>query len=276
LVSRKRLDVLLVERGFFDSRAKARGAIMAGHVYVDQVKVDKAGKRFGQDVRIEVRGAPGRYVSRGGLKLEKALQTFKVPVQGVVAIDVGASTGGFTDCLLQHGARRVYAVDVGYGQLAWSLRRDPRVTCLERVNIRYMDPALLAEKPTLATVDVAFISLEKVLPSTRRLLADKASILALVKPQFEAGREQVGRKGVVRSAGVHQEVLGKVARTARKQGFQVVGMDFSPVKGPEGNVEFWLYLRCGEVPELLSLGEGQIEEVARTVVEAAHQHLEEK
>lgn len=239
----RRLDHLLVERGQFPSRERARAAIMAGLVDVAGRRVDKAGTLVEAGAEVTVRGEAVPYVSRGGLKLAKALATFPIATAGRVAIDVGASTGGFTEVLLQAGARLVYAVDVGYGQLAWKLRQDPRVVVLERTNIRHLDASRLPERPDLATVDTSFISVRLFLPHLLSLLVHPAELVVLVKPQFEAGREEVGKKGVVRSAETHRTVLARVGEAAAAAGAAWAGVSYSPVAGPEGNLEFLLYLR---------------------------------
>lgn len=239
---KKRLDVLLLERGLAPSREKAKAYIMSGDVYVGGNREDKAGSLFAEDALIELRSSPLKYVSRGGLKLEKALAVFPVRLEGKTCMDVGASTGGFTDCMLQSGARRVYAVDVGYGQLDWKLRMDERVVCMEKTNIRYVTPEDLPEKVDFVSVDVAFISLTKVLGPVHALMKPEGEMVCLIKPQFEAGREKVGKKGVVRDPAVHQEVIEKVAAFAEETGFVLKGLDYSPVKGPEGNIEYLLYL----------------------------------
>ena len=235
---KERLDVYLTEKGFAESRAKAQALIMSGLVYVDGQKVDKAGFSVDEDQSVEVRGAACPYVSRGGLKLEKALRDFGVDPTGYVCSDSGASTGGFTDCLLQQGAKKVFAIDVGYGQLAWKLRSDERVVCMERTNIRNVTPEDLGEPLDLSVVDVSFISLKLVLPVIASLLKPDGQVLCLIKPQFEAGKEKVGKKGVVRDPAVHREVLENFLQTARDSGFTVRNLTFSPVKGPEGNIEF--------------------------------------
>ena len=242
---RLRLDQLLVDKGFFSSRSQAHAAVLAGLVFVDQNKVDKAGTFFRPEVVIEVKGKPSPYVSRGGLKLAKALEEFKIEVKGKIALDIGASTGGFTDCLLQQGAEKVYAVDVGYGQLDWKLRNDPRVKVLERVNARYLTLAELelgTSNIELCTIDVSFISLTKILPVVYGLLTDKAEVIALIKPQFEAARKQVGKGGIVKDPAVHDEVIEKVSRFARELGFDVKGLTKSPIEGADGNVEFLIHL----------------------------------
>ena len=246
---KERLDVLLTEGGYAETRSKAQALIMAGLVYVDGQKADKPGMTFARSRSIEVRGAACPYVSRGGLKLEKALRDFGVDPTGFVCSDSGASTGGFTDCLLQQGARKVYAIDVGYGQLAWKLREDPRVVCMERTNIRNVTPEDLGEPLDLSVVDVSFISLKLVLPVIHSLLKPEGQVLCLIKPQFEAGKEKVGKKGVVRDPETHREVLENFLRTARELGFRVRNLSFSPVKGPEGNIEFLGHLSKADCPE---------------------------
>jgi 23S rRNA (cytidine1920-2'-O)/16S rRNA (cytidine1409-2'-O)-methyltransferase len=259
-VEKQRLDLLLVERGLCASREQARACVLAGRVTVDGRRLDKPGTRVPVTARIVLLGTPHPYVGRGGLKLERALAVFGLDLTGKVVLDVGAATGGFTDCALQHGAAKVYAVDVGYGQLAWKLRRDPRVVVLERANIRYLEPGRLEEPADVATVDVSFISLLKVLPAVKRLLRPGGRVIALVKPQFEAGREKVGKRGVVRSPATHLEVLERVVQGARELGFGVEGLSYSPVKGPEGNIEFWLYLSLEHQAERQP-GPGEIERV---------------
>ena len=235
---KKRLDVLLVEQGLADSREKAKAIIMSGIVYVDNNKEDKAGTTFDETAKIEVRGNTLKYVSRGGLKLEKAMDHFGVELAGKVCMDVGASTGGFTDCMLQNGAVKVYSVDVGHGQLAWKLRNDERVVCMEKTNIRYVTPEDIDDKIEFASIDVSFISLTKVLPAVKKLLTDSGEIVCLIKPQFEAGREKVGKKGVVRDPAVHEEVLQNFLALAAELELTVRNLTFSPVRGPEGNIEF--------------------------------------
>lgn len=245
-MAKKRLDVLLCEKGLAESREKAKTIIMSGIVFVNGVKEDKAGTMFAEDnaeLNIEVRGNTLRYVSRGGLKLEKAIDSFGVDVNGSVCMDIGASTGGFTDCMLQNGAAKVFAVDVGHGQLAWKLRNDDRVICMEKTNIRYITPAdINNEMLDFASVDVSFISLDKVLPAAKPLLKSNARMVCLIKPQFEAGREEVGKKGVVRDVKVHEKVIEKITDLSTELGFAVLGLTFSPVKGPEGNIEYLIYI----------------------------------
>lgn len=244
---KKRLDVLLTEQGYADSRTKAQAIIMAGQVYVDGQKADKPGISYEETVSIEVRGDVCPYVSRGGLKLEKALRDFGVKPEGYVCSDSGASTGGFTDCLLQQGAKKVFAIDVGYGQLDWKIRSDPRVVVMERTNIRYVTPEELGEPLDLSVIDVSFISLKIVLPTIKTLLKEDGQVLCLIKPQFEAGREKVGKKGVVREPETHKEVLDMFVALADQLGFAILGLTFSPVKGPEGNIEFLGHLTLREV-----------------------------
>ena len=239
--SKERLDVLLVNRGLADSREKAKAIIMSGNVYVDGQKEDKAGSSFNETVNIEVRGNTLKYVSRGGLKLEKAMENFDVTIEGKICMDVGSSTGGFTDCMLQNGAVKVYSVDVGHGQLAWKLRNDERVVCMEKTNIRYVTPEDIADKIDFSSIDVSFISLTKVLLPVKNLLTDDGQIVCLIKPQFEAGREKVGKKGVVRDIEVHLEVVNKIVNFLIENDFNVLGLSFSPIKGPEGNREYLVY-----------------------------------
>ena len=235
---KQRLDLLMTERGLCDSRSRAQALIMSGAVFVDGQKCDKAGTPVADDAAVEVRGETCPFVSRGGLKLEKALREFGVDPTGYVCSDSGASTGGFTDCLLQKGAKKVFAIDVGYGQLAWALRTDPRVVCMERTNIRYVTPEDLGEPLDLSVVDVSFISLRLVLPAVQKLLKPTGQVLCLIKPQFEAGKDKVGKKGVVREKSTHVEVLEQFLGLADELGFTVRNLTFSPVKGPEGNIEF--------------------------------------
>ena len=243
--NKKRLDVLLTEQGFADSRTRAQAVIMSGLVYVNGQKADKPGTAYEEGVQIEVRGAACPYVSRGGLKLEKALRDFGIKPADYVCSDSGASTGGFTDCLLQQGARKVFAIDVGYGQLDWKIRSDPRVVVMERTNIRYVTPEQIGEPLDLSVVDVSFISLSIVLPAIRELLKPDGKVVCLIKPQFEAGRDKVGKKGVVRELSTHIEVLDHFTELAASLNFTILGLTFSPVKGPEGNIEFLGYLSRG-------------------------------
>lgn len=265
---KERLDVLLVKRNLAESREKAKAIIMSGIVYVDGQKEDKAGTAFEDTVSIEVRGNTLKYVSRGGLKLEKAMTHFGLTLDGKICMDVGSSTGGFTDCMLQNGAVKVYAVDVGHGQLAWKLRNDERVVCMEKTNIRYVTPEDINDVLDFASVDVSFISLTKVLGPAKMLLKEDGEMVCLIKPQFEAGREKVGKKGVVRDKKVHLEVIEKILNFAGETGFTPVGLDYSPVKGPEGNIEYLVYLKKGSY----ELQEGTPD--ARQIVEMAHAELD--
>jgi len=274
-MAKKRLDVMLVEQGLAESREKAKAIIMSGIVYVDGEKEDKAGSTFAETASIEVRGKTLKYVSRGGLKLEKAMQVFPIELEGKVCMDVGASTGGFTDCMLQNGAVKVYSVDVGYGQLAWKLREDERVICMEKTNIRYVKPEDIDDKIEFASVDVSFISLSKVLPPLRDLLKEDAEVVCLIKPQFEAGREKVGKKGVVRDKSVHVEVIENVSCFALTSGFEILGLDFSPVKGPEGNIEYLIHLRkTAEIQENDILLEEDYKKTIKHLVEDSHTTLD--
>ena len=240
---KERLDVLLVKRNLAESREKAKAIIMSGNVFVEDQREDKAGTTFPEDVKIEVRGHVMPYVSRGGLKLEKAIKNFDVSVEGKVCTDVGSSTGGFTDCMLQNGAVKVFAIDVGRGQLDWKLRQDPRVVCMEKTNIRYVTPEDIGEPVDFSSIDVSFISLTKVLEPIRDYLTEDGEIVALIKPQFEAGREKVGKKGVVREKSTHHEVIEKVTSYAASIGFDILEIEFSPIKGPEGNIEYLVHLK---------------------------------
>ena len=276
---KERLDVLLVKRNLAPSREKAKAVIMAGSVFVDGQREDKAGAVFAPDVQIEVKGHTLPYVSRGGLKLEKAMKVFDVDVRDKVCTDVGSSTGGFTDCMLQNGAAKVYAVDVGHGQLDWKLRNDERVVCMERTNIRYVTPEDIQEAPSFVSIDVSFISLSKVLPAVRELLQDSGEVVCLIKPQFEAGREKVGKKGVVRDPAVHREVIYQVMEFAVTAGFQLLHLDYSPVKGPEGNIEYLLHLQKDGAPEGAA-DESSVSagwrEMIDGVVKDAHETLDRK
>lgn len=245
---KRRLDVYLVEEGLLSGRDLAKSIIMEGKVYVNNQKADKAGMQIGDKDVVELRGAEQKYVSRGGLKLEKAMKSFPINLEGKVAMDIGASTGGFTDCMLQNGAAKVYAVDVGYGQLAWKLRTDERVVNMERTNIRNVTPDDIGCQLDFASIDVAFISLELVLPVAKALLKDGGQIVALIKPQFEAGRDKVGKKGVVRDSAVHREVIEKVVDFTQKTGFEVRALDFSPIRGPEGNIEYLMFAVSTDEP----------------------------
>jgi len=265
-MAKKRLDVLMVEQGLAESRQKAQAIIMAGQVFSGDRRMDKAGLALDENTPLEVRGQTLRYVSRGGLKLEKAMACFPISLEGKVAADIGASTGGFTDCMLQNGASKVYAVDVGYGQLAWSLRSDPRVVCLERTNARYLSTEQIPEPLDFASIDVSFISLKLILPALRALMKEDGQVAALIKPQFEAGREKVGKKGVVRDPAVHLEVLEQFLVHAAEGGFTVKGIDFSPIRGPEGNIEYLGYLSAcpgeteyGDLKELVERSHAVLE-----------------
>lgn len=258
---KERLDVLLVKQNLAESREKAKAVIMSGIVYVDGQKEDKAGAAFEETARIEVRGSTLKYVSRGGLKLEKAMTHFGVTLEGKICMDVGASTGGFTDCMLQNGAVKVYSVDVGHGQLAWKLRNDPRVVCMEKTNIRYVTPEEIPDQIQFVSIDVSFISLTKVLGPVKALMGSGGQMVCLIKPQFEAGREKVGKKGVVREKSVHLEVIERVAAFAGSIGFEALHLEFSPIKGPEGNIEYLLHLRnCtdGSTFDNTSVNAGQV------------------
>lgn len=263
-----RLDVAVFEAGYAPSREKAKAIIMAGQVYVNNQKVDKAGTEIKSDDVLEVRGNTLKYVSRGGLKLEKAMQCFPISLSGKICMDVGASTGGFTDCMLMNGAVKVYSIDVGYGQLAWKLRCDERVVNLERTNFRYVTEEQIKDKIDFASVDVSFISLSHILPNLNKFLNDDGQAICLIKPQFEAGKEKVGKKGVVRDKSVHAEVVEKIIDLASQNGFSVCGLDFSPVKGPEGNIEYLIYLKKSVKPVV----EPGID--AEFTVQKSHEELE--
>ncbi len=250
---KERLDMILVQEGYAPSREKAKAIIMSGVVYVNGQKEDKAGSFFDTTKsKIEVRGETPKYVSRGGLKLEKAMEIWGFKLDGKICMDIGASTGGFTDCMLQNGAAKVYSVDVGHGQLAWKLRNDERVVVMEQTNFRFMKPEDIDEKLDFASVDVSFISLDKILPPAYDLLTDEGEMVCLIKPQFEAGKEKVGKNGVVRDPAVHEEVVLRIAGFASGAGFQVEAVDFSPIKGPEGNIEYLMYIKKMNEPQVLS------------------------
>ena len=265
---KERLDVLLVNRGLAPSREKAKTMIMEGNVFVNNNREDKAGSTFPDDCQIEIHGKTLQYVSRGGLKLEKAMKHFDISLDGKVCMDIGASTGGFTDCMLQNGASKVYAVDVGYGQFAWKLRQDERVVCMEKTNIRYVTPSDIDDVLDFASVDVSFISLTKVLGPARDLLKDNGQMVCLIKPQFEAGREKVGKKGVVRDKKVHEEVINKVIDFALDIGFSIHNLEYSPIKGPEGNIEYLVYIEKTSEPKM------DENVIIHDVVEAAHGELD--
>lgn len=248
-MAKQRLDVYLAEQGLVKSRSEAQSIIMAGEVYINNQKASKAGEQVTGEENIEIRSTSRKYVSRGGLKLEKAMQCFPISPKELVCMDIGASTGGFTDCMLQNGAKKVYSVDVGYGQLAWSLRCDERVVNMERTNIRYVEDSSFDEKIDFFSVDVSFISLSLVLPVAYRISSDDGVGVCLIKPQFEAGKDKVGKKGVVRDSSVHKEVIHKVFDFTREIGFKILGLEFSPIKGPEGNIEYLMYIaKNGDEP----------------------------
>lgn len=268
---KERLDVLLVKGGFAESREKAKAIIMSGNVFVNNNREDKAGQTFDEKAIIEVRGNTLKYVSRGGLKLEKAMSNFDVSIDGKICMDVGASTGGFTDCMLQNGAVKVYSIDVGHGQLAWKLRQDERVVCMEKTNIRYVTNEDIPDLIDFSSIDVSFISLTKVLGPVRNLLADNGQVVCLIKPQFEAGREKVGKKGVVRDKKVHIEVIEMVVEFAKSIGFNVLNLDFSPIKGPEGNIEYLLHIEKGENADTINKTDLDL---INKIVEKAHDTLD--
>ncbi len=262
---KERLDLLLVEKGIITSREKAKACIMEGKVYVDGQKVDKAGEKVSINANIEYRGETLKYVSRGGLKLEKAMNAYNISLDGKVCMDIGASTGGFTDCMLQNGAKKVFSVDVGYGQFAWKLRTDDRVVCMERTNIRYVTLEDIGEQLDFASIDVSFISLKKIMPATLNLLKDNGEIVALIKPQFEAGREKVGKKGVVREISTHKEVVHGIIDFLLEQHLNILGVGYSPIKGPEGNIEYLVYF----TKDSNKISEFKAEDID-IVVEASH------
>lgn len=268
---KERLDVLLVKGGFAESREKAKAIIMSGNVFVNNNREDKAGQTFDEKAIIEVRGNTLKYVSRGGLKLGKAMANFDVSIEGKICMDVGASTGGFTDCMLQNGAVKVYSVDVGHGQLAWKLRQDERVVCMEKTNIRYVTNEDIPDLIDFSSIDVSFISLTKVLVPVRNLLTDNGQVVCLIKPQFEAGREKVGKKGVVRDKKVHIEVIEMVVEFAKSIGFNVLNLDFSPIKGPEGNIEYLLHIEKGENADTINKTDLDL---INKIVEKAHDTLD--
>lgn len=265
---KERLDVLLCKKGLAESREKAKAVIMAGSVFVNGQREDKAGAMFEEEkVRIELHGSPLKYVSRGGLKLEKAVKVFGLALDGMICMDIGASTGGFTDCMLQSGAARVYSIDVGHGQLAWKLRGDERVVCMEKTNFRYIKPEDLPDLIDFASVDVSFISLSKILPAAYPLLREYSKMVCLIKPQFEAGRDQVGKKGVVRDPKVHREVIEAAFGYAAETGFCLLNLDYSPVRGPEGNIEYLMEIEKSDGEDRVGLS------VIGEVVDAAHRDL---
>ncbi|SMB94915.1 23S rRNA (cytidine1920-2'-O)/16S rRNA (cytidine1409-2'-O)-methyltransferase [Desulfonispora thiosulfatigenes DSM 11270] len=259
-----RLDVAIVNRGLAKSREKAKALIMAGKVLVNEQKIDKSGTNIKSDAVIRILGTDNPFVSRGGLKLKKAMESFSLDLEGVVMADIGASTGGFTDCSLQKGAIKVYAVDVGYGQLDWKLRTDPRVINMERTNARYLTPEILGEKVDFVSIDVSFISLDKILPAVNEILKDTGEVIALIKPQFEAGKDRIGKKGVVRDPEIHIDVIKNIFELAKELNFGIKGLTYSPVKGPEGNIEYLLWLnKKDELAEI----------VIEDVVKEAHKNL---
>ena len=284
---KERLDVLLVKRGLAESREKAKAIIMTGNVFVKEQREDKAGSTFDEDVVIEVKGAPMKYVSRGGYKLEKAMELWQVPLEDKVCMDVGSSTGGFTDCMLQNGAHKVYAIDVGTNQLAWKLRQDERVVSMEKTNIRYVTHENVPDEIGFSSIDVAFISLTKVLVPVRNLLESHGQVVCLIKPQFEAGKDKVGKKGVVRDKKVHLEVVRNIITYAVAIGFEVIGLSFSPIKGPEGNIEYLLYIEKNtemtdtecevseeKTAEAADIYEEKYAVLSEEIVEKAHQKLD--
>lgn len=266
---KERLDVLLVRQGLAASREKAKAVIMAGNVLVNGQREDKAGTMIDEKAEITVKGKQLAYVSRGGLKLEKAMKHFSLTLEGKVCMDVGASTGGFTDCMLQNGAVKVYSVDVGHGQLAWKLRNDERVVCMEKTNMRYVTADDIEELAQFVSIDVSFISLKKILPAVRRILVDGGEVVALIKPQFEAGREKVGKKGVVRDQKVHEEVIAMITEFAMDNSFKLLHLDYSPIKGPEGNIEYLLHMKKLEENAFVKEYDFDIHQV----VEASHKAL---
>ncbi len=271
MAEKERLDLLLVKRNLASSRERAKAMIMEGNVYVNGLKEDKPGTLFPLSVQIECRGEEPEFVSRGGQKLKKALQVFPVSLSGRICMDIGASTGGFTDCMLQNAASKVYSIDVGYGQLAWKLRTDERVVCMEKTNFRYLTKEDIPDVPSFASADVSFISLSKILPAAFRILSEQGEMVCLIKPQFEAGREKVGKKGVVKDPSVHEEVIHTVIGQACSEGFFLRGLDYSPIRGPEGNIEYLLYLSKDgtEKPESEDL-----RDLIKSVVGKAHTELE--
>ena len=261
---KERLDILLVEKGIFSSRERAKTSIMAGKIFVDGQRIDKAGEKVSVNSEIIFKGQEIPYVSRGGLKLEEAMKEFNITLNDKVCMDIGASTGGFTDCMLQNNAKKVFSVDVGYGQFAWKLRTDERVVCMERTNIRYVKPEDIGVKLDFASIDVSFISLKKIMPATKELLDDKGEVVALIKPQFEAGREKVGKKGVVRDINVHKEVVMDIVTFLIKEDFNILGVSFSPIKGPEGNIEYLVYFSKDKNKESVF----EIEDIEKVVNES--------
>lgn len=264
---KERIDILLVEKGFFESREKAKANIMAGKIFVDGRRVDKCGEKVKVTGEIVFKGDKIPYVSRGGFKLEKAIKAFDIDLKDLVCLDIGASTGGFTDCMLQNNAKKVYSIDVGYGQFAWKLRVDPRVVCMERTNIRYVTPEQLEDKADFASIDVSFISLIKIMPAVVNLLQDNGQVVALIKPQFEAGREKVGKNGVVREASTHKEVITKIYKYLISTDLKVLGVSYSPIKGPEGNIEYLIHFTKDKNQESIT------EDIINSIVEESHNSL---
>ncbi|PAQ16288.1 TlyA family rRNA (cytidine-2'-O)-methyltransferase [Bacillaceae bacterium SAOS 7] len=274
-IKKERIDVLLVERGLIETREKAKRAVMAGLVYSNEERLDKPGEKIAADAPLQIKGNTLRYVSRGGLKLEKALKEFQVDVKDKTMLDIGSSTGGFTDCALQNGAKLSYALDVGYNQLAWKLRQDERVVVMERTNFRYVTPADLPKgMPDFATIDVSFISLSLILPVLKTLLVPESDVVALIKPQFEAGKEQVGKKGIVREAKIHKEVIVKIIELALGLGYDVKDLSYSPITGGDGNIEFLIHLHWPKQPQ--EAGENQLLTTVDAVVNDAHEQLKKK
>ena len=269
MADKERLDVLLVEKGLAESREKAKTLIMTGNVFVAGQREDKAGTKIDRSKEIEVKSNPNPYVSRGGFKLEKAMEQYPITLTDKICMDVGASTGGFTDCMLQNGATKVYSIDVGRGQLAWKLRQDDRVVCMEKTNIRYVTPEDIEDRVAFVSIDVSFISLKKVLTPVKALMADDAEMVCLIKPQFEAGREKVGKKGVVRDINVHKDVVKTIIRHASDLGFECLGIDYSPIKGPEGNIEYLLYVRNSSHDQEIETFLGQVD----SMVDKSHNQL---
>ena len=265
---KKRLDILVFEKGFAESREKAKAIIMSGIVYVNNQKADKPGVSYDENLPLEVRGETQKYVSRGGYKLEKAMNSFPITLKDKITMDIGASTGGFTDCMLQNGAKKVYSVDVGYGQLAWKLRNDERVVNLERTNMRYVTHEQVSDEIDFFSVDVSFISLKLILPVARELLSESGEAVCLIKPQFEAGKENVGKNGVVRDKNVHVDVVNMIVDFCLNNGYDVLGLDYSPIKGPQGNIEYLIHIRKSDEPEMLT------ETTALQVVTDSHTELD--
>jgi 23S rRNA (cytidine1920-2'-O)/16S rRNA (cytidine1409-2'-O)-methyltransferase len=266
--AKERLDILLVKKGIFPSRERARSSIMAGQIFIDGQRFDKCGDRVNESSNIEFRGEALRYVSRGGLKLEKAINKFNIKLEGKVCFDIGASTGGFTDCMLQNGASKVVAIDVGYGQFAWKLRTDPKVVCMERTNVRYVTPEQIGDLGDFASIDVSFISLKKVTAPVINLLNEEGEIVALIKPQFEAGREKVGKKGVVKEPSTHKEVINGIITHLKELQLKIIGLDYSPIRGPEGNIEYLVYFTKNT-----NYDEGFSMDDIDIIVDEAHGHL---